>query len=134
MSQPQENKMSKKNYVVVGGSRGIGLGIVQRLTARGGSVTVLSRTPGAWDDQADVRHVSVDVVRDAVTAEMMPESIDGLVYCPGSISLGPLRSVKPDQLSEDFQLNVVGGMQCVQAALAAMKAAGNASVVMFSTV
>ncbi|TWU56816.1 2-(S)-hydroxypropyl-CoM dehydrogenase [Rubripirellula tenax] len=126
--------MSQKNYVVVGGSHGIGLGIVQRLVAKGASVTVLSRTSDHLTELAGVTHIAVDVTTDDITGSMMPDSIHGLAYCPGSINLGPIRGVKPETMIADFNINVVGAVKCVQAAMAAMKNAGHSSIVTFSTV
>jgi NAD(P)-dependent dehydrogenase (short-subunit alcohol dehydrogenase family) len=126
--------MSEKNYVVVGGSHGIGLAIVHRLLARGGSVTVFSRTSDQLDSVTGVTHVPLDVTADAFPADRLPSSIDGLAYCPGSINLGPIRSIKADAMMADYQLNVVAALQTIQAAMAGMKAAPRSSVVMFSTV
>lgn len=126
--------MSSKHYVVVGGSHGIGLGIVDRMIAAGHAVTVLSRTNESLASRPGVTHVSIDVTTDPITAAHFPDSIDGLAYCPGSINLGPLRGVKAETMMADFNLNVVGAVKCVQAAMAGMKAAGHSSIVTFSTV
>lgn len=124
----------KSNYVIVGGSHGIGLGIVKRLAASGAKVTVLSRTNDQLAGLPGVNHIAFDVTESEIGAEHLPERIDGLAYCPGSINLGPLRGVKPESMVADFQLNVVGAVRVVQAALKGMKAADHSSVVMFSTV
>ena len=117
----------------MGGSHGIGLGIVRRLVESGHQVTVLSRTTGDLGDlTASVRHVVCDVT-DGIAADAMPDSIDGLAYCPGSINLGPIRGVKPETMRSDFDLNVVGAMLSLQAALKGLKSA-KGSVVFFSTV
>ena len=125
--------MSKKNYVVVGGSHGIGFGLVQRLLARDAHVTVLSRTADNLNIEG-VTHVPFDVTSDEVSADQLPDVIDGLAYCPGSINLGPLRGLKAEAMMADFQLNVIGAVKCVQASMAAMKAADRSAIVMFSTV
>ena len=123
-----------KQFVVVGGSHGIGLGIVHRLLERGDSVWVLSRTTGDLPiDAPGLRHVVADVTRDLPDG-IMPETVDGLAYCPGSICLGPVRSIAPDSLVDEFQLNVVGAVRCVQAALRGLKKSSSGSIVMFSTV
>ena len=126
--------MHQKNFVIVGGSHGIGLGIVRRLVDRGSSVTVLSRTNEQLSGLPSVTHVSCDVTSDEIDSNALPDRIDGLTYCPGSINLGPFRGVKPDQMLEEFRLNVIGGVKCVQAALSGLKAAEQSSVVFFSTV
>lgn len=126
--------MSQKNYVVIGGSHGIGLGVVQRLASSVDSITVVSRTLGGLSEVSNVVHVQADVTKDQISANQLPDSIDGLAYCPGSINLGPIRGLKPETLVGDYELNVVGAVRCLQASLPAMKAAASSSMVMFSTV
>lgn len=121
-------------YVVVGGSSGIGFGIVERLVADGHRVTVLSRTCESIEAMDNVTHVAVDVTKDEITAGMLPESIDGLAYCPGSINLRPFRSIKPETYRDDFELNVIGAVKTINAALKGLKAVSSSSVLLFSTV
>ncbi|MGB7346100.1 MAG: SDR family oxidoreductase [Pirellulaceae bacterium] len=126
--------MSEASFVVVGGSGGIGLGIVQRLVADGQRVTVLSRTLGALNGLESVTHVPVDLVTDEVNSDMLPDQIKGLVYCPGTLNLKPFRALKHDDFRNDFELNVIGAVKAIQAALPAMKTAQHAGIVLFSTV
>jgi len=130
--------MQTKNIVVVGGSHGIGRGIVERCAAQGAKLWVFSRTPGEFhlEGQApsNVTQVRVDVTQDVIQAHDLPETIDGFVYTPGSIHLGTLRSLDVSQLREDFELNVVGAVRSFQAVLPGLRAASAASVLFFSTV
>ncbi len=126
--------MTEKNYVIVGGSHGIGFGLVQRLSEAGHSATVLSRTNEKLAGLKGVNHVTVDVTTDEISTDWLPDSIDGLAYCPGSINLRSFRGLKPEVFREDFELNVVGAVKCLQAALSGLKAAPSSSVLMFSTV
>ena len=121
--------MAVHNYVIVGGSHGIGLGLVQRLSAAGHAVTVLSRTAGQLAGLADVKHVAVDVTVDEINEGMFPESIDGLAYCPGSINLRSFRGLKLETFRDDFELNVIGAIKCLQAALPGLKEADSSNVV-----
>ncbi len=121
-------------FVVVGGSSGIGLGIVKRLVADGHHVTVLSRTGEAIQSMDNVTHVVVDVTQDEITADILPDTIDGFAYCPGSINLRPFRSIKPEAYRDDFELNVIGAVKTINAALKGLKATSSASVLLFSTV
>ena len=127
--------MSQKNYVVIGGSHGIGLGIVERLASSGDNIiSVVSRTAGGLSELSSVVHVQADVIKDKISASQLPDSIHGLAYCPGSINLGPVRGLKPEAMLMDYELNVVGAVKCLQTSLPAMKAAASSSMVMFSTV
>ncbi|MDE0864790.1 MAG: SDR family NAD(P)-dependent oxidoreductase [Rubripirellula sp.] len=126
--------MNQNNYVIVGGSHGIGLALVNRLVATGAAVTVISRTSDHLTGLTGVTHVQADVMQDEIRSEYLPDSINGLAYCPGSINLLPIRGLKPEVMIADFQLNAVGAVKCLQASLPAMKAAEASSMVMFSTV
>lgn len=131
--------MQGKNLVIVGGSRGIGLGIVQRCAAQGASVLVASRSMGqlATLQQSTaelISHVALDVTKESLSSAQLPPTIDGFVYAPGSINLGMLRSLDVQQMRDDFELNVVGAVRCLQAALPGLKASGVGSAVFFSTV
>ena len=131
--------MRGKTIIIVGGSRGIGLGITERCAGRGAQVLVVSRSVGQLatlrQTTADsIKHLALDVTHEALSPEQLPSSIDGFVYAPGSIQLGMLRSLDVQQLREDFELNVVGGVRCLQAALPGLKASGAGSALFFSTV
>lgn len=126
--------MSKEQYVIIGGSHGIGFRLVERLLDRGSDVTVVSRTGEGLSELSGVTHIAGDVTSDDFAIAGLPDKIHGLAYCPGSINLGPVRGLKADGMLDDFKLNAVGAVRCLQAALLAMKAAERSSMVMFSTV
>jgi NAD(P)-dependent dehydrogenase (short-subunit alcohol dehydrogenase family) len=62
-----------KKVVVTGGSRGLGLGIVEALVARKAQVTVVARDPGRLDEVA--KRLGVDVVRGDVTDENLAHGV-----------------------------------------------------------
>lgn len=126
--------MSEWDFLVVGGSHGIGQGIVRRLIGSGAKVTMISRTIEPSDCVPGLTHIEADVTHDPIDPGRLPSRIAGMAYCPGSINLGSIRQLKPDAMVQDFQLNVVGAIKCLQAALPAMKTAGDSSLVLFSTV
>lgn len=132
------NETMPRNYLVIGGSRGIGVAIVDRLLTQGHHVTVWSRSRGELDGIAssdqNLRHVAVDVVSASLPTDSIAEQLDGLVYCPGSIHLGSIRSVDVQRVRDDFELNVVGAIRCFQAALSSLKRASPAAAVFFSTI
>lgn len=126
--------MSVKNFVIVGGSKGIGLGLTQELSSRGHQVLVLSRTSDGLSALPGVTHQTFDVTTDEVDKSWLPESIDGVAYCPGSINLRSFRALKPEIFREDFELHVIGAVKVLQAAHAGLKKNGSSSVLLFSTV
>ena len=129
-----DTSVSQKNFVVIGGSSGIGRGIVQRLASSGHCVTVVSRTNPDPIGSPGVEHICADVTSDSISDDMLPDTIDGLAYCPGSINLGPIRGIIADSMLSDYELNVVGAVKCLQACLPAMKSAESSAMVLFSTV
>ncbi|MDZ4850532.1 MAG: SDR family oxidoreductase [Pirellulaceae bacterium] len=126
--------MVNKNYVIVGGSHGIGFGLVWRLFESGASVTVLSRTNENLESLPNVAYLQLDVTKDEIDASKLPSSIDGLAYCPGSINLGSIRQLKPQAMIDDYVLNVVGIVRCIQAVLPALQVPETSAIVLFSSV
>ena len=121
------------SYLIVGGSSGIGRALVDQLSAEGHEIVVWARE--RRDLPATVSFTSVDVTEEGTDlASLLPESLDGLVYCPGNIDLKSFRSLKPDAFRQAFELNVVGAVRCLQAAERLLKRSDRASVVLFSTV
>jgi 3-oxoacyl-[acyl-carrier protein] reductase len=123
-----------RDYVIVGGSKGIGSGISKALAAQGHRVTVLSRTPGVIEGIPNVTHVPFDATQDEVPLERLPPAIHGLAYCPSSLNLRSFRQLKPEMFRQDFEIHVVGAVRVLQAVLPALTTAAPSSVLMFSTV
>lgn len=125
--------MDDKHYLVVGGSSGIGLALVKQLSGAGAQVTVWSRSwPG--EALANVRHYEMDVCGEVWPDEHLPDQLDGLVYCPGTINLKPFRSLRPEQFQNDLEVNLLGAVKILQLAEKRLKRAEAPSVVLFSTV
>lgn len=132
-----DNAKTSGNYVVVGGSQGIGAAIVERLVAAGNSVIVYSRTPGRLTELPTVAHRIWDAARDDFPSDELPESLAGLVYCPGSIQLRSFANLKLDQFREDLEVNLFGAIKSLQACLPNLKRGATihpSRVVLFSTV
>lgn len=125
--------MKNKNYVIVGGSSGIGLSLVKQLVSEGANVTVISRTSENLQNMTSIRHIPLDVVADEFDKNDLPDEIHGLAYCPGTINLKPFRSLKMEDFQHDFDVNVMGAVKVLQASYRKF-VKGDASVVLFSTV
>lgn len=126
--------MATKSYLIAGGSSGIGLELVKKLSAGGHQVVVVSRTPGGLAGMPGVTHMEKDLLNDEISESELPEVLHGVAYCPGSITLKPFRSLKLSAFLEDFQINVLGAVKVLQASQKALKNAENPAVVLFSTV
>ena len=121
-----------KHYVVIGGSKGIGKGTAELLAAEGHRVTVFSRTP--YEGPAHtIEWEEFDVLTDSWD-DQMPEDIDGLVYSVGSINLKPFKGLKPETFRADFELQVMGAINALQAASKNFNPNSIPSVVLYSTV
>lgn len=126
--------MQGNNYVIVGGSSGIGLALVKLISQAGGNVLVYSRTGESLVGLTNVKHITLDVLTDEIPAETLPELIHGLAYCPGSIVLKPFRSLKAAQFQSDFDINVLGAVKAMKACFKGLKKSGASGVLLFSTV
>jgi len=127
--------MSEQEFVVFGGSAGIGLEITRRLFAMKRRVTVVARSARNVDLPEDVARLSIDLTRDDIDPESIPEKIQGMIYCPGSIRLRPFHRLTAEEFMADFQINLLGAVKAVQACLPGLKKAqAPASIVLFSTV
>lgn len=118
-----------KNILVIGGSSGIGQATINLLKSQDAHVINASRTGVEGID-----NIEVDVTEESADWSDLPERLDGLVYCPGSINLKPFQSLKDADFRNDFEINVLGAVRVIRAVLKHLKKPETASVVMFSTV
>ncbi|MFW0718543.1 SDR family NAD(P)-dependent oxidoreductase [Pedobacter sp. N23S346] len=127
-------RFNDKNILVIGGSSGIGLALVNSLNDDGANVYVASRTKNeSWPTQ--VNYQAIDVLENLEPiASFIPGQLHGLVYSVGNINLKPFARVSEKDLIDDFRLNVVGAALSIQHSLKSLKNAGNASVVLISSV
>ncbi|HBR52721.1 MAG TPA: oxidoreductase, partial [Flavobacteriaceae bacterium] len=120
-----------KNILLIGGSYGIGLEIATQLQ-NDCAVYIASRTNEQIPE--NVTHLPFDVTKDAANTLELPDTIDGLVYCPGSINLKPFKTLSEEAFMDDLQINFVSLVNVVKALLPKLKNAEQASLVFFSTV
>lgn len=122
------------NYLIIGASTGIGRQIALQLGDSGHRVfgTYFKNKPE--DNHSDLKYHHLDVLSQEPDLSFLPERLDGLAYCPGSISLKPFHRISPDTFRADYDLQVIGAIKTMQAALPRLKQAEIASVVLFSTV
>ena len=123
-----------KNILIIGGSTGIGAGLVKQMADAGNRVFATYNKTAPSFNHDEVSYHVLNVMEDNPELNFLPEIIHGLVYCPGSISLRPFARIKPEDFLQDYNLNLVGAIKVLQAALPKLKAAEQASVVLFSTV
>lgn len=123
-----------QHIAVVGASHGIGLRVAQELSAQGAQVHAYSRTP-LPESLPNIHWHPLDVLQSDFELAELPETLHGLVYCPGSINLKPFARITPSAMREELEINLVGAFTAIQRAFPALKrAGGSGSIVLFSTV
>jgi len=119
-----------QRIIIIGASSGIGFSLAKNLIKSNDEVISISRNKPELEP---ITHHTLDILSD----DSMPKvegKIDGVVYCPGSINLKPVRALKKDDYLHDFNLNVIGAIKIIQAYSANLLQSNNASIVLFSTV
>ncbi len=116
------------NYLIIGASSGIGAAIAEALPD---DAVVYSASRNA---EPGDRSIAWDASSGAFPEGFLPEKLHGLAYCPGTIRLAPFSRLDDSAFQDDFETCVVGAVRALRAALPAMHAADQASVVLFSTV
>lgn len=122
-----------RTYLIVGGTSGIGLETT-KLLSQNNRVIVLSRENKNLDGLSNVEYHSVDVTKSIDELPQIDGSIDGLVYCPGTINLKPLKSLKIEDFQNDFEVNLFGAVKVINKYFNNLKSTGKSSIVLFSTV
>lgn len=120
----------KKNIFIVGGSSGIGLELVKILKQENNVVTA-SRNPGDGEDGSIVSF-PLDVTGESIDLSSLPETLDGFVYCPGSINLKPFKMLSTETFEKDMELNFTGLVRILKEIMPRFNE--GASLVFFSTV
>ncbi len=123
-----------ENILVIGGTSGIGLSLVNLLKTNNATVYVVSRSkPDGFPN--DIKHLQADITGnlDAMAA-FLPGQLHGFVYSVGSINLKPFNRLTEDDFLNDYRINVLGAVRAVQQSLKQLKQAGSASVVLISSV
>jgi NAD(P)-dependent dehydrogenase (short-subunit alcohol dehydrogenase family) len=126
--------MAMKNILIIGASSGIGKQLARQLSDAGDQVYGTYFQHETSGEADGLQHRFLDVNAPEYDLSFLPEQLDGLVYCPGSIQLKPFARIKPADFIQDFQLQVLGAIRVIQQVLDKLKASPQASIVLFSTV
>ena len=122
------------NYFIIGASSGIGQQLALQLTNAGHKVYATYFRNKLSSENDNLQYHYLNVMDEEIKLDFLPESISGLIYCPGSINLRPFERIKPADFAVDYQLQVVGAVKIIQAALPRLKKSAFPSIVLFSTV
>jgi len=131
MRRDGNRMLMSKHIAIIGGTSGIGRATIVLLKSKEYILHVACRSP---EKLADLGISSQAFDATTPGSLVWPEKLDGLIYFPGMIQLKPFHRLTAEDFQKDFQVNLLGAVAALQSALPALKASGNASVVLFSTV
>lgn len=121
-----------KNILIIGASSDIGLEICKLANADGHNIYATSR------DDANANNfdnfIQLDPNKSLDELDDLPEDIDGLVYCPGTINLRSLQRLTLEDIKNEMEVNFYGAFNIIKKVLPNLKKNDGASVVLFSTV
>lgn len=124
-----------KNYLIVGGTKGIGLKTIELLAGEDINIYAISRNAKPDNFLDNIAHYQLDVTKDNLNIlDELPKEIHGLVYCPGSINLKPFQRLTQEDFLNDLNQNVLGAIKIIQFCLTRLKNPNGSSIVLFSTV
>ena len=121
-----------KQYLIIGGSSGIGLALAEELSKNNQVFATFAKNE--QPSSTNLQYHFIDVLEENLDFSFLSEKIDGLVYCPGAINLKPFARIKPSDFLQDYQLQVVGAVKVIQAVLPKLKLSEHPAIVLFSTV
>ena len=137
--------------LVTGGGSGIGFGAASRLAADGAHVTICGRTEEKLAEATQriepstgaggsIRYVVADVTdEDQITAavQLAAEPTGGLdilfANAGGSMHLGPFADADASALRATVEVNLIGTMLTIKAAVPALRDAGGGSIITMSS-
>ena len=111
-----------KNVVVTGGSRGLGLGLVEALVAHGAKVTVVARESDALESvhrRLGVAIIPADVTDDAAAKRILADVRPDIVVLNAGATprMGRLDQISWADFTATWETDVKAGLYWIQAAL-----------------
>lgn len=120
------------NVLIVGASSGIGFSLAHKLIEE--KAEVYGTFNNTIISSEGFTHLQPLNVLDNPDFSFLPDVVDGVVYCPGAVVLKPFARMGEEDFLGDYQLQLIGAVKVIQAALPRLKNSSNASIVLFSTV
>ena len=121
-----------KNILIIGGSSGVGQSLVKRLKANNNLISTYHKNP--QENSENVNFYEYDVISGSPSNLQIPEALDSIIYCPGTINLKPFNRYTEDELIDDFKINVLGFLKILSAFKRHLLNTDNPSIVLFSSV
>ena len=122
------------NYLIIGASSGIGKKLSEQLSKSGHQVFGTYCQNEMHSDNPLIQFHQLNVLAENILYDFVPETLNGVVYRPGSINLRSFERIKPADFISDYSLQVVGAIKVIQAVARKLKNSDNAAIILFSTV
>lgn len=122
------------NFLIIGASSGIGKKLSEKLADSGHQVYGTYYKNEIEPVNNRIQLFPLNVLDDDFLLDFLPETLSGVIYCPGSINLRPFERIKPGDFTTDYNLQVVGAVKTIQATASRLKTGENAAIILFSTV
>lgn len=120
----------KSNYLIIGASSGIGASLAAQLAENHQVFGTFHKNQITTPNVKSIYYEAGSIL----DVSALPDTLHGFVFCPGTIQLKPFTRITPEMTQQDLTVNVTAAVQCIQAVLPRLKAADQASIVLFSTV
>ncbi len=127
--------MSIGTVLVTGGASGLGAAVVTAVTEAGGRAVVLDRVA----PESEVDHVIIDLLDRRAAEQAVRDlaerlgGLDAVVTCAGIDSCGRLEDVPGDDWDRVIEVNLLGTVAVIRAALPDLRARGGRVVTISST-
>lgn len=122
------------NYLIIGASSGIGSALAIQMANAGHAIYATYNNHEIKTENPLIQYNHLNVLEENISFDFLPETLSGIIYCPGSINLKPFERIKPQDFINDYNLQVVGAIKTIQAVLPKLKKSENAAIVLFSTI